>query len=97
MPDHLKHCPRCRGEVRRVHRRLSDRVVNLVRPIHRYRCKSSHCRWEGNIDDKRPGKSKKPLPKFTVVLLVTFAVLVLGTCSIKFIERMAGSQSAETE
>jgi hypothetical protein len=97
MPDHLKHCPRCRGEVRRVHRHLSDRIVNLVTPIHRYRCRNSHCGWEGNINDTRVGKRKKPLPKLTLVIMVTFAVLVLGTCSIKFIERLAGSQSAQAE
>jgi hypothetical protein len=46
----IKHaCPQCSDQVYRVPRRFIDRLVGLFRPLHRYRCLSPHCNWEGNI------------------------------------------------
>lgn len=40
-------CPVCGGDLRRRHRRWSDRVLSLLVPVKRYRCKNSECPWEG--------------------------------------------------
>ncbi len=47
-------CPLCGSSVERVHRRFLDRLLSLVRPIRRYRCKGFHCNWEGNL--RRPDR-----------------------------------------
>ena len=47
-------CPLCGSSVERVHRRFVDRLLSLVRPIRRYRCKGFNCDWEGNL--RRPGR-----------------------------------------
>lgn len=78
-----------------MHRRVSDRIVSFVTPVHRYRCRNSYCQWEGNINDTRLWKKKWRLPKLTLAIVVGVALLVLGTCSIKLIERVAGSQTAD--
>jgi len=44
-----RHCPRCTGAIFRVRRRAIDRVIGLIFPRHRYRCKSSQCAWEGTL------------------------------------------------
>lgn len=40
-------CPVCGGELYRRHRRWQDRVLSLLVPVARYRCKNRDCRWEG--------------------------------------------------
>jgi hypothetical protein len=40
-------CPQCKGEIHRVHRRVMDRVISWVVPVHRYRCSNPACRWAG--------------------------------------------------
>ncbi len=45
-------CPRCHGEVARIHRRPFDRLVSLFYHVWRYRCCNIHCCWEGNIHQK---------------------------------------------
>ena len=97
MPDPSKRCPKCRGEVRRVHRRVRDRILNLVKPVRRYRCRNSHCRWEGDIFDGQKTKAKKSVNRVALGIAVAVSVLVLGTCSIKFIERIGSSESAGAE
>ena len=55
LPDNLDpaasryNCPECGGPLSRVPRRLVDRVLSLVRPVQRYRCRNFACRWVGNI------------------------------------------------
>ncbi len=50
-PAHERVCPHCNGPVDRVHRRFVDRLISLVKPVHRYRCRSKGwgCDWEGNL------------------------------------------------
>ena len=43
--DHA--CPKCGGELRRRHRHWPDRVLSLLVPVKRYRCKNAGCQWEG--------------------------------------------------
>ena len=42
-------CPRCNGRVFPVRRSFVDRVVGLIGPVHRYRCESLDCDWEGDL------------------------------------------------
>lgn len=42
-----KHCPRCGGDLYRIHRRWSDRLLNVLIPVRRYRCKDQACGWHG--------------------------------------------------
>lgn len=42
-------CPQCQASVLRVRRRLLDRLISAVYPVHRYRCHSIVCHWEGNL------------------------------------------------
>jgi hypothetical protein len=45
---YAKHsCPVCGGHLRRRHRRWSDRLVSLLVPVGRYRCRNEECAWEG--------------------------------------------------
>ena len=47
--DQTVRCPKCGGEVSRIHRRPLDRLRSLVSPVHRYRCYDLRCRWEGTL------------------------------------------------
>ena len=40
-------CPGCGGRLHRVHRRPIDRLVNVIVPVVRYRCRNPECRWRG--------------------------------------------------
>lgn len=42
-----RQCPRCGSDLRRIHRHRLDRVLDLLVPVARYRCKNSECRWSG--------------------------------------------------
>ena len=44
-------CPHCKGPVERVRRHFMDRVVSLVTPVQRYRCRARgwDCTWEGTL------------------------------------------------
>lgn len=46
-------CPRCNGWVYRVPRRFIDGLTSILAPVHRYRCRSVGCGWEGNLSVKR--------------------------------------------
>jgi hypothetical protein len=49
-------CPRCSGDIHRVHRHLLDRLISLYVPVRRYRCTNGKCRWHG----LRVGSSHSP-------------------------------------
>lgn len=50
MPDSdIASCPRCKGSIYRVPRRMVDRILSLFVPVHRYRCSVMGCDWEGNL------------------------------------------------
>ena len=40
-------CPRCDGQIHRVHRRLGDRVLGWFVPVRRYSCSNRECQWCG--------------------------------------------------
>jgi hypothetical protein len=41
------HCPQCGGELTRMHRRWSDRVLGWFVPLRRYQCRNHDCAWQG--------------------------------------------------
>lgn len=49
-----KQCPRCGGDLHRIHRTGLDRVLNKLVPLRRYICCNRDCRWRG----LRTGKSR---------------------------------------
>ncbi len=65
-PEHFRYwpdCPRCKGLVYRIHRRFADRVLSMFVLVHRYRCSSWACGWEGLLqatDDLLPGGGDEP-------------------------------------
>lgn len=50
-PEQKYVCPHCQGPIDRVRRHLIDRLVSLIAPIRRYRCraKGRDCDWEGSL------------------------------------------------
>jgi hypothetical protein len=40
-------CPRCGGEIHRIHRHFPDRIANWFVPVRRYRCWKKDCEWSG--------------------------------------------------
>ena len=40
-------CPRCGGQLTRIHRRRIDRLLNWFVPLRRFRCKNEECAWRG--------------------------------------------------
>ncbi|MBK8317333.1 MAG: hypothetical protein IPP59_12995 [Betaproteobacteria bacterium] len=52
-PSHEHLCPVCNGTTYRVSRRFIDLVFSLFILVHRYRCRSMRCDWEGNFREAR--------------------------------------------
>lgn len=46
-------CPRCLSRVNRMPRGLLDRLISLVVPVRRYRCRALACAWEGVLRNSR--------------------------------------------
>ncbi len=59
QPSVARACPHCKGSVYRVPRRFVDVLLSTVFPVHRYRCGSMGCEWEGNLRAKRPRLSDR--------------------------------------
>jgi hypothetical protein len=53
LPPQSPSCPHCGEGVQRIHRRLLDHLLSLLRPIRRYRCDNPACQWEGNLRWRR--------------------------------------------
>jgi hypothetical protein len=51
-PDPALRCPSCASPLVRVRRTPWDRLVSLVSPRRRYRCRGMGCGWEGTLRDK---------------------------------------------
>lgn len=49
-------CPCCEGHLYRVPRRVVDVLLSILLPVHRYRCRSEACGWEGNLRKKTPSR-----------------------------------------
>lgn len=54
IADRRHHsCPDCGGNVYRIPRRTIDRVVSFFHRVHRYRCSTASCAWEGTLSAER--------------------------------------------
>ncbi len=51
-------CPTCGGDLSRIPRRIVDRLLSVLRPVQRYRCRNFACQWVGNL----PGSSRMAGP-----------------------------------
>ncbi|MFN2328549.1 MAG: diguanylate cyclase domain-containing protein [Chromatocurvus sp.] len=55
-------CPRCKGSLVRIRRRIVDRIICLFTLVWRYRCIGDNgnpaCAWQGNIHAYSPGGDK---------------------------------------
>jgi len=40
-------CPRCGGELHRIHRTPADKLFSRIVDVHRYRCTNPRCDWQG--------------------------------------------------
>ena len=40
-------CPKCGGDLYRIHRRRRDRILNKFVPVRRHKCKNPECGWTG--------------------------------------------------
>jgi len=41
------HCPRCKGNIHRVHRHTLDHLIGIIVPVRRYHCTNRECGWSG--------------------------------------------------
>jgi hypothetical protein len=41
------HCPRCKGNIHRVHRHTLDHLTSIIVPVRRYHCTNRECGWSG--------------------------------------------------
>ena len=48
-------CPHCHAPVKRVPRRLTDRLVSLFAPVWRFSCPAPRCGWQGLVRRDAPG------------------------------------------
>jgi hypothetical protein len=48
-PDPALRCPRCGAALLRVRRKPLDRLLSLLAPRRRYRCRAMGCGWEGTL------------------------------------------------
>jgi hypothetical protein len=55
LASYGRPCPVCNGSTYRIPRRLVDLLVSIFTPVHRFRCRSMSCSWEGNIREKGTG------------------------------------------
>jgi hypothetical protein len=52
-----RKCPTCYGEVWRINKTTTDKLVNVLIPIGRYKCMG--CLWEGVLIRSRSGSKVK--------------------------------------
>jgi len=48
----VRRCPMCHSSINRIPRRFVDLALSLFTTVHRYRCRSFSCDWEGNLHVK---------------------------------------------
>jgi len=58
------HCPRCGGELQRVHRNSIDRAISILVSVRRYRCTNRDCGWSGRRVSTSSSRGRaKPAPQ----------------------------------
>jgi hypothetical protein len=81
-------CPQCNGDLRQVHRRLSERLVGWYVPLRRYRCYNRECRWQGVRIKTSTTSHRRSLPSggellFWAILLILFIVFITFQATIR--------------
>ena len=81
-------CPRCGGEVKRVHRRTHETQTLSGSGLRRYRCEAEGCGWQGLLARQASRtESRPPLPHLSerwqmwavaVVVLVLLGLVSAG-------------------
>ena len=71
----MPYCPKCEGELKKIHRLRLDRAVSLVYPVYRYRCKKSGCDFEGCIADREMVKQK--MQQLLIPAIAILAVFIV--------------------
>jgi len=56
----LLRCPKCNGNMHRVHRHNVDHIISFYVPVRRYRCTNDQCRWTGLRVGTGHGSSRTP-------------------------------------
>jgi hypothetical protein len=49
----------------RIQRRVVDRLLSIVRPVHRYQCVTLECGWQGNLALRPPPREQYLTPLTT--------------------------------
>lgn len=52
-------CPCCHGGLQRINRHNLDRLISLVTPVWRYRCRARQCGWEGRVRLSQMGEQQR--------------------------------------
>lgn len=96
------HCPRCAGQLARVHRRASDHWFASLRrgPVFRFQCRSVTCGWSGLLEPGPTPDIDRRRPLVAGALTVLFvAVAAVGLIAVTPDRRGpgsdAGSESAQ--
>ena len=55
-----KDCPRCGGEVKRVHRRMHETQTLSGSGLRRYRCEAEGCGWQGLLARQASSAQSRP-------------------------------------
>ena len=76
------NCPRCAGEVKRVHRRTHETQTLTGSGLRRYRCEAERCGWQGLLVRASSARSashalQPPIAERWRVWAVAVVVLVL--------------------
>ncbi len=52
----------------RIVRRPFDRLLSIMRPVHRYQCSALECGWQGNLSIRRPQHHEYLTPLTTTTI-----------------------------
>ena len=68
----MPECPKCGKNLKRVHRKLTDKLIGVVVSVTRYRCQSHNCDWEGLLRNRSKPLYWTPLIWIAVILGAIF-------------------------
>ncbi len=79
-------CPRCGGEVRRVHRRTHEAQTLSGSGLRRYRCEAEGCGWQGLLARQASRTQSRPslpplLERWRLWAVAVVVLVLLGLVS----------------
>lgn len=91
-------CPRCNGPVKRIHRRLPERLLSLFHTVRRYRCPSEGCGWRGLLGPPKPSvwsgaASRRAV--WAVACVLTLLLVAAIWSAYQYYERVQAQPSAQ--